>query len=122
MDVAGMHVADETVVVAEDVTGGDPGVLLPPVLDHVLDRGAHGADVDDDAGRGEDAVAGGVVEREAEFAFLLDDRRSSDLLRGLAGVDDASAQLREQLVVEDRVVLAQDEPPRPPATMPGSGG
>ena len=107
-----MDVADRAVVVAEHVAGIDAGVLLPVVLDHVLDRGAHGADVDDDAGRGEDAVAGGVVEGEAEFAFLLDDRRSGDLLRGLAGVDEAAAQLREQLVVEDRVAVAQDEPLR----------
>ena len=89
----------EQSLLVEHVAGVDAGVLFPVVLDHVLDRGTHGAHVDDDAGRGQHAVAGGVVEGEAELAFLLHDRRRGDLLRGFAGVDQPAAQLREQLFV-----------------------
>jgi hypothetical protein len=106
-DVAGVDVADGAVVGGEHVTGVDRRVGLPVVLDHVLDRRAHGADVDDDAGGGQDAVAGGVVESEAELAFLLDDGAGGDLLGGFAGVHQAAAQLGEQLLVADRVAVAQ---------------
>jgi hypothetical protein len=95
------------VVVGEHVTGVDRRVGLPVVLDHVLDRRAHGADVDDDAGRGQHAVAGGVVEGEAQLAFLLDDRAGRDLLGSFAGVHQAAAQLGKQLLVADRVAVAQ---------------
>jgi hypothetical protein len=63
--------------------------------------------VDDDAGGGQDAVASGVVEGEAEFAFLLDDGAGGDLLGGFAGMHQAAAQLGEQLLVADRVAVAQ---------------
>jgi hypothetical protein len=59
--------------------------------------------VDDDPGGGQDAVASGVVEGEAEFAFLLDDGAGGDLLGGFAGMHQAAAQLGEQLLVADRV-------------------
>ncbi len=106
-DVAGVDVADRAVVVGEHIPGIDAGVGFPVVLDHVLDRGSHGADVDDDAGRGQHAVTHGVVEREAEFAFLLDDGTGGDLLRGFAGMHEAAAQLGEQLFIADRVAVAE---------------
>jgi len=102
-------VADQAVVVAENVLVGDSGVGFPIVFDHVLDRRAHGPHVDDDPGRSEQAVAGGVVEREAQFAFLLDDGRGGDFFRGFARIHDARAQAREQFVVEDGFTVAQFE-------------
>ena len=106
-DIARVNVADRAVVVREHVTGIDAGIGFPVVLDHVLDGRAHGADVDDDAGRGEHAVADRVVQREAQFAFLLDDGAGGNLLRGFAGMHQAAAQLGEQLFVADRVGVAQ---------------
>ncbi len=63
--------------------------------------------MDDDPGRSQDAVAGGVVEREAEFAFLLDDGAGGDLLGSLAGMHQAAAQLGEQRLVADRVAVTE---------------
>jgi hypothetical protein len=57
----GCTFADLAVIVREHIAGVDAGIALPVVLDHVFNRRAHGADMDDDAGRGQDAVARCVV-------------------------------------------------------------
>ena len=106
-DVAGVHVADGAVVGGEHVAGVDAGVPFPVVFDHVLDGGAHGADMDDDPGRGQHAVARRVVEGEAEFALLLDDRRGGDFLRRFAGMDQAAAELGEEFLIADGIVFLQ---------------
>ncbi|MPM66283.1 hypothetical protein SDC9_113190 [bioreactor metagenome] len=106
-DVAGVDVADRAVVVGEHVAWVDAGVGLPVVFDHVLDGCAHGADVDDDPGRCQHAVAHRVVEREAQLAFLLDDGAGGNLLGRLAGMHQAAAQLGEQLLVADGVAVAE---------------
>ena len=102
-DIAGMHVADGAVVVGEHVPRVDAWVHFPGVFYHVFDSGAHGADVNDDAGRGQYAVTGRVVQREAQFAFLLDDGRGRNFLCRLAGMHQAATNSGEQLFIGNRV-------------------
>ncbi len=74
VDVTRADIADQGIVVAEEVLVSDARIGLPVIFDHVFDRRTHRTDMDDDAGGGEDRVARRVVESEAELAFLLDDR------------------------------------------------
>ncbi len=120
-DIAGMDIADRAIVVGEHIPGMDAGIGLPIVLDHVLDRGPHRTDVDDDPGGSQHAVARGVVEREAQLPFLLDDRAGGDLLGRFTGVHQAAAQLGEKLLVADRVPFAECQA-RKPVVVAGVGG
>ncbi len=122
VDVARVDVPDERVVVTEDVLVGDARIGLPIVLDHVFDRGTHGAHMDDDPGGGEKTVARRVVEGEAELALLLDDGGGGDFLGGLSGIHHAGAQAGEELVVEDGLALAQLQLIEPCIAAGGLGG
>jgi hypothetical protein len=73
LNVRGVRVTNERIIVAENVAGIEAGIVFVVVLDHPFDGHAHGMDVHDDPCGKHDRVAIGRIQGEAQLAELLHD-------------------------------------------------
>ncbi len=104
-----MNVTDHRIVVAENVAVLDARARLVVVAYHVLDCVRHCVDVHDDAGRKRDRVAFWRIDGKRQFADLLDNGRRGDVEGRRARIDEASAEPREDFLIEDWLCRLQFE-------------